>query len=131
MSFHLQRENDLKTIIEGDFGLPVILVSPDGVEYSKSFLDAEKDLVGKIDRSTFSFNPDNGESVIVQKPVISIRINSLERVPKDGEKWVVKIPEKNQPTDAKIDYVLCNDKAVEMNTTIGYVKLYLMKVIQV
>ena len=48
MSFHLQRENDLETIIEGDFGLPIELISPDGVVYSKSFLDEEKDLVAKI-----------------------------------------------------------------------------------
>ena len=108
-------ETDLETTLEGDFSLPVELIDPDGVVYD--------DLVGQV-----LYNSIDENEVFSGKPVVTLRISSLMRVPVAGENWAVKIPENPSTTDTLVTYIL--DKPPVHNRSIGYIKLYLTRTVQ-
>jgi hypothetical protein len=80
--------------MEGDYGLPIVLVDPDGNEYNTSANDPTKELVGQVNYHSIDDNVNNnitsgdpGGSLVIMKPVVSIRKTSLTRVPVAGEIW--------------------------------------------
>jgi hypothetical protein len=110
MNIREQIETDLETTLEGDFGLPIELIDPDGVEYT--------DLFGQV-----LYDSVDENEVFSGHPVAVLRISSLSRVPVDGENWAVKIPQNPSLTDTMVTYIL--DKPVQHGRSIGFVKLYL------
>lgn len=92
-------EQSLENYING-FGLPVILISPDGEiqEFSANDPNTPRTipLTGRITFSRFDQDPTTGLPVRIDNPLVTLRISSLDRIPKAGENWVVKIPEKPQ-----------------------------------
>lgn len=116
-------ETDLVTTLEGDYGLPVELRAPDGT--------LQTGLYGQILYDTIEENPETGERFVVTDPVVTLRRSSLTRVPKDGERWIVRIP-----LDAALDspmesFVIDSDRPLARGRSIGFVRLYLRKVRQV
>lgn len=120
-----QIESDLETTLEGDFGLPVELIAPDGVIYDKSYNDPESLLMGQILYDTLVVDPDTGLEVIVHKPVVTLRKSSLEVVPQNGERWAVKIPVIPDRTADKETFLV--ERPTEEGGAIGFIRLYLMK----
>lgn len=114
---------------ENDWGLPIILIAPDGTEYNTK-KDSTDRLSGQVLYHFTEFSPDTGEDIVVNMPVVTLRISSLERVPLDGENWVVKIPEENSTTADFETYIFSTTKALKLNRSIGIIKLYLQKVKQ-
>lgn len=110
MNIREQIELDLETTLEGDFSLPVELIDPSGVVYD--------DLVGQVLYDSIDENEN-----FSGKPVVTLRISSLTRVPLDGENWAVRIPQNPSTTDTLVTYVL--DKPVQHGRSIGFIKLYL------
>lgn len=95
-----ERANDaLQTTLAGVWALPVILVSPDGVEYIHNALDAElpleerRELAGQVLVPKKRFDPATGGDVVVGKVVVTLPVDSMERVPleTDGH-WLCKAP---------------------------------------
>ena len=84
-------EQDLETTLEGEWGLPVILIDPEGNVISKK-TGTLNDLTGQILYDTVKHDLDTGLPVVVNHPVVTVRRSSLSRVPKAGEKWLVRIP---------------------------------------
>lgn len=123
-----QIEADLLETLEGEFGLPVVLIDPDGVTYDKSANDPENDLVGQVLYDTMIENPETGQDIIVHKPVVTLRRSSLGRVPVSGEKWVVKIPIVPQYDAEKVTFSL--ERPAEEGGAIGFIRLYLMEIEQ-
>lgn len=115
MNIREQIETDLETTLEGDFGLPVELIDPDGVVYD--------DLVGQVLYDSLDEN-----EILSGKPVVTLRISSLTRVPIDGENWAIRIPQNPSTTDTLVTYIL--DKASHHGRSIGFIKLYLTQAIQ-
>lgn len=115
-------ETDLAVTLEGDFGLPVELVSPDGA--------VQTGLQGQILYDTVSVNPETMEEVIVNDPIVTLRRSSLARVPKAGERWVVKIPTSPSLTTPVESFVLSNVSPPAGGASIGFIKLYLTRMIQ-
>lgn len=112
-------ESDLETTLEDSvagFGLPIELIDPDGNEETVN---------GQVLYDTIIENPETGQEIVVPKPVVSIRRSSLSRIPKDGESWLVRIPETPAVEANKEDYLL--ERPSEGGRTIGYIRLYLMK----
>lgn len=132
MAFNLREavESDLGKSLEGEWGLPVVLVAPDGTVIDTS-LNSGEALTGQIIYDTVQVNPDTGDSMIVSKPVVSLRRSSLSRIPVSGEKWLVKIPITPSTTATLEDYMIDPSRAVEGGRTIGFVRLYLRKVKQI
>ena len=129
MNLRVLAESDLKTTLEGDWGLPVILISPDGVQQDKSANDPTADLTGQVLYDTLVQNPDTGSEMVAHKPVVTLRISSLNRVPQQGESWIVKIPTIPNPAATKEDFFL--ERPTEDGSSIGFIRLYLMRAKQV
>ena len=98
MNLRVTVNNDLEKSMEGlgEWGLPIELSSPDGVEYKtkKGTTDA---LTGQVLHNRVEFNPETGEDMSIDDPLVVLRIDSLDRVPAQNENWAVKIPEKPDP----------------------------------
>jgi hypothetical protein len=113
----------LKTTLEGPFGLPVVLIDPDGNEQSKSAEEPEKDLKGQVLYDHREVDPDTGAEITVNTPVITLRIAALNRVPVDDEPWIVKIPLTPDPEAPKESFITLG-RPVEGGPSIGFIRLY-------
>ena len=114
-------EADLATTLEGDYGQEVTLIPPDGVAIGPYY--------GQVLYDTRAEDPEMGGTIIVHKPVVTLRRSSLARIPANGEKWFIDIPS-TPVAGAPIErYVL--DEATEDGGSIGFIRLYLKKVAQV
>lgn len=115
-------ESHLAITLEGDFGLPVNLIGPDGIRYN--------DLIGQVIFDIRRLNPETGEEMTVSTPVVTLRRSSLSRIPKAGEKWIVEIPETPSTTADKKQYIISPTRAPEGGASIGFIRLYLQDVEQ-
>lgn len=114
---------------ENDWGLLIVLIDPEGntIDTKK---DSEDRLSGQVLLNYTEYNPDTGEDVIINDPVAVLRLESLTRIPANGEKWIVKLPEKPDPDAAMISYALSPTKAMKFNRSLGFVRMYLQKITQ-
>ncbi len=115
-------ETDLGTTLEGDFSLPVELIDPDG---------ASQSLVGQVLYDTTTLNPETGEPVTVNDPIVSLRRTSLTRIPEDGERWIVRIPTVPSTTAPLEDFMISGDHPLTGGGSIGYIRLHLQRVSQI
>lgn len=122
MGLRAEIEEVLHDSLEDEFGLPVVLTSPDGVRYSKSANDPTADLSGQVLWETVSQDAE-GNTVIDPRPVVVLRRSSLTRVPADGEKWAFEIPTGPRANAATATYVL--ERASEGGSSIGFIRFYL------
>lgn len=130
MNLREQIETDLADTLEDPdgYGLPVVLIDPDGNIYDKSANDETQDLSGQILYDTTRADPDTGLDIIIHQPVVTLRRSSLSRVPVAGEKWMVRIPETPDPSAVKTTHGI--ERAPEDGKSIGFIRLYLTKAIQ-
>jgi hypothetical protein len=121
-------EAGLEHTLEGRFGLPVKLLSPDGEKqvYKKGTTD--QTLQGQVIYDTMQDNPNTGAEVIVHMPVISVRKSSLDRVPLPGERWAFEAPVDPSPTAATQWWLA--ERPREDGGAIGFIRLYGIKMIQ-
>ena len=110
VNFFEQAEADMSFTLEdtaNGFGLPVELISPDGVEYTTSANDETKPLAGRIDYGKTTIDPDTGEQFLVGDPTVVLRLSSLARVPLEGERgWAIRIPISPSTVAAKVLYMI-------------------------
>lgn len=123
MNLRARVEADLKFSIEGDWGLPIILIDPSGVEQTKSANDPEEDLSGQVLYDHRIVDAETGMEHTVNTPVVTLRISSLNRVPKDGETWGMKFPLVPDPDAPKTTFILIG-RPPEGGASIGFIRLY-------
>lgn len=114
-------ERHLSITLEGGFSLPVVFIGPDAIEdiyRCQVLLDSYK------------MNPDTGQMIVSDQPIVSARISSMRRVPLSGETWVLKIPSAPAETAEKLDFVLSATRAVEGGASIGFKRFYPRRAIQ-
>lgn len=106
-------ERDLGTMLEdyeNGFGLPVVLVAPDGTEQEFSANDPDTPrtipLTGRITWARYEQNQETGMPMRIDNPIVTLRKSSLDRVPVAGERWMVKIPEKPEVDADKKTYFM-------------------------
>lgn len=115
-------ERDLAVTLEGEWGLPVELVAPDGEKYAG--------IKGQVLYETVRLNPESGERVVIPTPVVTLRRSTLPRVPAPGERWLVSIPA--SPIDlTMVPHVISPTRAPEGGESIGFIRLYLQQAEQV
>lgn len=122
-----QAEHDLSYSLEGEFKIDVTLIGPDGIEQVYKKGTTEK-LGGQVLYFTRRENPITGEVVVVNQPVLSLRISSLNRVPRQGETWYVKMPTSPVAGAPLERFVQSADRAMESGTDIGFLRMYLQRV---
>ena len=115
-------ESDLATSLEGDFGLPVELIDPDGVKYDS--------VNGQILYDQVRVDPATLGQMVVNNPIVSLRRSSLTRIPLAGETWHVRIPITPSVDAEKVDFLIDTDQPPEGGASIGFIKLYLKKAVQ-
>lgn len=124
------QERDLADCIEGEFGADVTLTDPDGTTYNKNANDLTKNLRAKIRYRTQSVDPETGEPVIIHRPVVTLRITSLTRVPVDGENWLIQMPISPVSGALLKNLLFTPDRAIEDGIDMGFIKMYLVEVEQ-
>lgn len=131
MNLRVKTNEDLEKSLEdiNEWGLPVELIAPDGAHQVNKKGTTDK-LTGQVLLNRTEFNPQTGEDITIDDPVVTLRLNSLDRIPVEGEKWAVRIPETPDPAAPLVTYMLTPDKSMKFNRSIGFVILYLQKVIQ-
>lgn len=129
MNIRARSEQLLARSLEGSFGLPVILVGPDGRTYDTRVSDGRQ-LKGQILFDYVDADSGTGMTFVVHAPVVTLRRSSLERVPAPGEKWLVRIPMSNDPYAEIVTHALSPDRAPEGGDSVGLIRLYLQAVEQ-
>jgi len=120
-------EADQSDTLEGEFasktsagaGLTT-LVAPDGA--------VQSGLKALILYDYRRVNPETGEPVVVHEPVIVLRRSSLTRVPLAGEKWEIRFPISPRAGAPIASFLLDGKRAPEGGETIGFIRLYPVKV---
>lgn len=82
-------------------------------------------LVGQVLYDTLVDDLEQGVQTVVHKPVVTIRKESLSRVPVSGENWFVQIPIKPSMTATKESFLL--ERPSEGGDSIGFIRLYLIR----
>lgn len=125
MGLRAEIEADLLETLEDpyDYGMPVILISPDGVIYNTSENDGET-LYGRVLYDTID-EDEEGRQITVHQPNVTLRISSLGRVPENGEQWIVKIPD--GPTNEATTLTCMLERALHDGSSLGIIKLHLRK----
>lgn len=132
MNLREQMERDLAVTLERpeNWGLPVELTGPDGKEYKTSANSPDPQnpipLYGQVHRNTVRFSPETGQPLVVGAPTVVLRISSLERVPADGENWLIRFPTEPSLTAEMKNFALTSDRATEISA-IGFIRLYPVK----
>jgi hypothetical protein len=123
-------ESDLAVSLESldQFGLPVILISPAGDIIDESLHGGV--LAGEIRYETGKVNPDTGEEMYVNNPIVTLRRTSLSRVPVHGEKWLVRIPISPVQGAPIEDFIIDATHAMAGGGSAGFIKLYLRRAVQ-
>jgi len=125
MGLRAEIEDDLSDFLEGeDYGQVVVLISPDGMKYSKSANDPTADLMGQVLYDSLSQTED-GVAIIDHNPVVTLRRSSLERLPAANEKWSVNIPTGPRVDASRETFLI--ERASEDGGSIGFIRLYLRK----
>jgi hypothetical protein len=119
-------EQDLSQTIEAEFSTPVVLISPAGERIDKTV--GGKPPAGRVLWSHKEINPETGVSFIVDTPVVTLRVSSLQVTPKSGEVWGVIIPEGPRMGAPLKNYVTDAAGIVENVRNLGYVNLFLVDV---
>jgi hypothetical protein len=120
MGLREEAEADLAETLEGDWSLPLILISPDGVESSYD---------GQIIYETTEFDENTATDIVVEKPVVSLRISSLSRVPLKTEQWFCKIPLTPDATATKVTHRV--ETIHRGGASLGIIRLYLQQAAEV
>lgn len=115
-------ERDLAVTLEGKWSLPVNLMSPDGVRTDG--------LRGQVLYDTVRLNPETGEDVVTDMPVITLRRSSLVRIPQPGENWFIEVPETPSEEATMIPYMMSSVRPPEGGRSIGFIRIYLQEVEQ-
>lgn len=122
-------ESDLARTLEGEFGLPVELVSPDGVTINTSVHTGQQ-LYGQVLYEYVTISPDTGEDMVVGNPVVTLRRSSLSRIPVADETWLVRIPVKPVEGAEMEEFIFSAGRAAGGSESIGFIVLYLNKAVQ-
>ena len=123
-------EKDLHESIELEWKMPVELTAPDGTEQRYSANDPTELLGGQVVYTSKQENPQTGEVIVVDEPVVTLRVSSLSRVPANGENWFIRFPESPRTGAPMVSHVLSGTRAIEHNRDLGIIRLYPQKIAQ-
>lgn len=123
-------ESDLKESLESEWKIAVELTSPDGQVQRYSMNDPSELLGGQVLYFSKREDPETGETIVVNQPVVTLRISSLIRVPQSGENWYIKMPVSPVAGAAKEQFVFTPTRSIEHGTDIGFMRIYPQRVEQ-
>jgi hypothetical protein len=123
-------EKDLLESIEREWKMPVELTTPDGQTQRFSVNNPTELLGGQILYFTRGENPATGEPIIVDQPVVVLRLSSLIQVPQPGERWFIKMPTSPRAGAPWRSFVFTPDRSPENGHDIGFIRIYPQQIIE-
>lgn len=121
-------ESDLHDSLEGEFGMAVELISPNGEQQIYSLNNSSELLTGQVLYFSRRVDPETGETIVVNQPVVSLRISSLTVIPQPGENWYIKMPISSVEGAEKQRFVFTPTRSIEHGQDIGFIRIYPQKV---
>ncbi len=109
------QERHLSDVLEGNFGSDIILTGPDG---------EKQNVRGQIRYFTERVDPETGETVVVHKPVVVLRISSLSPAPENGETWFIEMPVSPESGASNESFLFTSDRSKETGRDMGFIRLY-------
>ena len=118
---------DAAFIIEEELGRKAVVIYSDGTEQTHSALDPEKELKCGFFQESREID-QSGYEVVSDKPVAVFSVKSLLRMPKPGERTIVKVQ-----ADAFSEELTSYQVVVRPRSgkTIGYINFQLQSISQV
>jgi len=123
-NLRLTCEQDLHDTLEGEWKVEIELTGPDGITQYYSKNNPTEKLGGQVLYFTKEEDPATGEMIIVNKPCLTLRVSSLDRIPEDGEKWFIKMPIRPTAGAEQVSFVFTPTKSIENGTDIGFMRIY-------
>jgi hypothetical protein len=120
-------EADLADMVEGDFAYPVTIKGgPDGLSYSTSASDPTKPLMAFIQMSHYKESSEGLGAVVVQEQVVILRISSCPAwlFAQPLNPFEVIYPENPTSGAPVVSHLVDGAKAMEVNRTLGTVRIY-------
>lgn len=128
-NLRVRAAQDARKLNVRDWGLLVELIDPDGKKYNTDIISGEPLKSPMLTYDRTRIQPETGEEMTVAQPVLTLSRLSLERVPKPGETWTVRIQE--SPTSLiMVDYIISPTRASEGGQSLEIIRLYLQKLEQ-
>ena len=115
-------EKDLAHTLEGDYGMHVEMIDPDGVDRSLNTLG--QPVMGRFIYDHAELSPD-GMTVIVHAPVLTLRASTLTRIPQSGEHWIFRCPITVYNQAVLITFLLDPDRPIYDGKSLGILRIYL------
>ena len=121
---------DMRQLNIKDWSLSVELTDPDGVTYTTDNVTGDPLKAVQILYDYRKLNPDTGEEIVINEPVVTMARTSLARVPLPGENWYMRIPVDPSEGAPLEDFVLNTDRSPEGGRSLGFIRLYPTRVVQ-
>lgn len=112
------------------FKTECVLIGPEstGTRYET---DVNGDqLVCQLLSGRTTLSPDSGEEMVVFEPVAIFHRSSLQRIPVDGETWVLIAALDPELPDVKTTMSQDTSKSIEGGRSLGVIRLYMSQVKQ-
>ena len=124
--------SDVKELNHNDWGMPIVLKDPDGNVYNTDNETGESLMAIQVLYDYNKWNPDTGEDILVNEPVIVMSRKSLARIPLPGENWQVMFSlDPSDPDNLAENYVIDGGRSPEGGQSLGFIRLYPHKVDQI
>ncbi|RKX22190.1 MAG: hypothetical protein DRP45_11605 [Candidatus Zixiibacteriota bacterium] len=111
----------LKRMIEGNYGLPVVLITPDGTTISTD--EDGNTLKGQVLYDHDSLDPETGDLMSTKEIRVTLRKTALSQIPVAGETWKVSIPDDPSDTDTLTTYLMNPDESPVDGQSAGFITL--------
>jgi hypothetical protein len=126
-------KDDTRELNTADWGLPVKLTDPDGVEYTTDAITGGQLTAVQILYDYKQFSPATGEDKLMNEPIVVMHRASLSRVPQPGETWYMSFPVDPDPDTPEAQwgkFILSPTRAPEGGRSLGVIRLYPRKAVQ-
>lgn len=113
----------LKRMIEGNYGLPVELIPPTGVDITEN--EDGDTLKGQILYDREGVDLETGGMIVIGGTTVTLRKTALSRVPVAGETWGIRIPVNPADPDTLSVFLINTDEAPTDGQSAGFIVLKL------
>lgn len=115
---------DMKRLNQKDWPIPVIFTGPDGVIQNTDAATGEELTAVQVLFDYRRVNPETGEPMTVNEPVVTMARSSLDPLPAPGEKWYMQFPTEPDGSATKGKFLLSPTRAPEGGQSLGFIRYY-------
>lgn len=130
MNLRARVTEDMKRLNLRDWGGVVEFTSPDGIKYTTDNETGETLKAVQILYDYRRLNPETGEWLTVNEPVVVMARTSLARIPEAGERWHLRV-QLDPLSEDLTDFVLSSTRAPEGGRSVGFIRFYPTKAKQI